>query len=206
MAPRTQYRLRKVWCAFKCDNCDAFSLAAATPGANDLRNEGQATQWIDQQPNLDWYQISAISKDFPDVPEHIVEAASEAYKCHSISAFRAATQLARSVVEATAKDKGITRGQLVVKIDELFNRGLIREYVRDGAHEIRHLGNEMAHGDFVSPVTSEETDLVLTLMSEILDEVYQSPARVAQARAARAARNAPWPDDLWIRRHATMFR
>lgn len=143
---------------------------------------------MDQQTNLEWYPISAIGKEFPDVPQHIAEAASEAYKCYSISAFRAAVQLARSVVEATAKGKGITQGQLVSKIDELFNQRLIREHIRDGAHEVRHLGNEMAHGDFVSPVTKEETELVLTLMSEILEEVYQSPARVSKARTARAAK------------------
>jgi hypothetical protein len=77
-----------------------------------------------------------------------------------------------------------------VKIEELYSQGFIREHVKDAAHEIRHLGNEMAHGDFTSPVTSEEADLTLILMSEILDEVYQSPARVARARAARTARNA----------------
>lgn len=188
---RTPKRLKKVWGAFKCDNCSALSLAAVIPNANDAVNTPHVTQWLDQHEGLEWYPVSAIGKDFPDVPVHIAEAASEAYRCSSISAFRAAAQLARSVVEATAKDKGITQGQLIKKIEELHAKGFIREYVRDAAHEIRHLGNEMAHGDFVSPVTSEEADLVLILMSEILDEVYQSPARVAQARAARAARSLP---------------
>jgi hypothetical protein len=38
--------------------------------------------------------------------------------------------------------------------------------VRDGAHEVRHLGNEMAHGDFVEPVDGEDAELVLQLMDE----------------------------------------
>jgi hypothetical protein len=191
VVPRTQLRLKVVWCAFRCDSCSALSVAVATPTANDGVVDSNATKWVEAlEDALDWYPVSAIGKDFPDVPEHIAEAASEAYKCRSISAFRAAAQLARSVVEATAKDKGIAQGQLITKIEELYNQGFIRAYVKDGAHEIRHLGNEMAHGDFVTPVTGEDADLVLTLMSEILDEVYQSPARVAQAQAARAARNA----------------
>ena len=35
-------------------------------------------------------------KSFPDVPEHIAEAANEAYRCHSIQAYRAAALPARS--------------------------------------------------------------------------------------------------------------
>lgn len=46
----------------------------------------------------------------------------------------------------------------------------------------------MAHGDFVRDVSSEDAELVLTLMSEVLDDVYQSPARVKRAQDARAKR------------------
>jgi hypothetical protein len=124
-------------------------------------------------------------KSFPDVPDHIAEAADEAYRCYSIGAFRASTLLARSVVEATAKAKGITQGNLMNKIEEMFSQGHIREFVRDGAHEVRYLGNDMAHGDFVDPVAPEEAELALALVDEVLDEIFQAPARVAKARAAR---------------------
>jgi hypothetical protein len=96
--------------------------------------------------------------------------------------------MARSVIEATAKDKGITDGPLIFKIDAMLERGLIRPHVRDGAHEVRYLGNEMAHGDFLQPVSPADADLVLTLMAEVLGDVYQSPARVARAKTVREAR------------------
>ncbi|WP_326556526.1 DUF4145 domain-containing protein [Micromonospora sp. NBC_01796] len=127
-------------------------------------------------------------KQFSDVPDHIAETADEAYRCNSIKAYRAAVLLARSAIEATAKQKGITTGSLVSKIDQMHTNGLIREYVKEGAHEVRHLGNDMAHGDFVDPVSPEDTDLVLTLMDEVLEEVFQAPERVAKARAARFAK------------------
>jgi hypothetical protein len=122
------------------------------------------------------------------VPSHIGEAADEAYRCLSIKAYRAAALLARSVVEATAKEKGITKGNLVAKINELHKQQLIREYVKDAADEVRHLGNDMAHGDFVDTVEPEEADEALALMDEVLEEVFQSPARVMRARAARLAK------------------
>jgi hypothetical protein len=45
--------------------------------------------------------------------------------------------------------------------------------VADG---IRDYGNEMAHGDFTDPVAGADSALIIQLMGEILDEVYQSPA------------------------------
>ncbi len=180
----------EVWNAFKCDNCSALSVASGQAMGTNSHATRSPGEWLYEHPNVEWYPISAIGKDFPDVPQHIAEAASEAYKCHSVSAYRAAVQLARSVVEAVAKEKGITQGNIFGKINELFDRKFIREHIKDGAHEVRHFGNDMAHGDFVSPVTIEEAELVLILMGEILEEVYQSPARVSKAQAARAARLA----------------
>lgn len=45
----------------------------------------------------------------------------------------------------------------------------------------------MAHGDFAATVTREEADEIIELMCEILDEVYQQPARLAKRKAARLA-------------------
>ena len=86
--------------------------------------------------------------------------------------------MARSVIEATAKDKGMRTGTLVTKIDAMYEARLIREDIRDGAHEVRYLANDAAHGDFANPVPQTDAELILTLMDEVLEEVYQSPARV----------------------------
>jgi hypothetical protein len=96
--------------------------------------------------------------------------------------------LARSVIEATAKDKGMATGSLMAKIDAMYEARLIREDIRDGAHEVRYLANDAAHGDFADPVPQADAELILTLMDEVLEEVYQSPARVARRREARLAR------------------
>ena len=185
-------KLTQTWCLFRCDNCSAVSLATSQVPTSDFREmttSDSSNFWTEQERNAKWYpKPPIVGKDFPGVPQHIAEAASEAYKCRSISAFRASVLLARSVIEATAKDKRIAHGNLSAKIDELFDQRFIRKHIRDGSTQVRFLGNEMAHGDFVTPIADEERELILILMSEILDEVYQSPARVAKARAARTAR------------------
>jgi hypothetical protein len=136
-----------------------------------------------------WLPAKAVGQEFDDVPQHIAAAAKEAHECADVRAWRAAVLLARAVIEATAKQKDILEGSLLAKIDTLHEKSLIREHIKDGAHEIRLLGNEMAHGDFVEAVTAEDAEFVLTLMGELLEEVFQSPARVQRRREARQARD-----------------
>jgi hypothetical protein len=175
---------------FHCDNCQAPSIAKASglPGNQD------PLTWLARKKNKKWHpqppRVIPV-KVFPDVPVTIAAAASEAHRCRqACNANRAAILMARSVIEATAKDKGITTGPLISKIDQLYDQRLIRPDVRDGAHEIRQFGNDMAHGDFVRETSPEEANLVLALMDAVLTDVYQSPAQVARAKAARERRQA----------------
>jgi len=96
--------------------------------------------------------------------------------------------MARAVIEATAKEKGITTGQIGSKIAELEKRGFVRPHVREVADEIRHFGNGMAHGDFADATTEDEASQTLVLMGEVLAEVFESPARIGRVKAARAAK------------------
>jgi hypothetical protein len=125
---------------------------------------------------LDYWPKYITDKTIEDVPPHIARAAEEAHLDLGTGAYRSAAVLARAVVEATAKEKGITSGTLSKKIDDMHSQGWIRAHIKEAAHEVRHLGNDMAHGDFVDPVTQEEAEEVLTLMDEVLAEIFQSPA------------------------------
>lgn len=171
---------------FRCDNCSALNIAIAKGNV-----KGQdPLQWLVSQRKRQWQPEVPPEEpehDFTDVPGEIAAAAKEAYACLEVAdGSRAAVLLARSVIEATAKDKGIKKGALLDKIDAMSH--MIRPHVRDGAHQVRLFGNDMAHGDFVRDVSVEDADLVLTLMSEVLDDVYQSPARVKRAQDARVRR------------------
>jgi hypothetical protein len=173
---------------FRCDGCSAPSIAIASRVAKDK----DPLTWLAGARQPKW--LPAIptklpERTFRDVPGAIAEVASEAYRCLEWAhAPRLAALGARSVIEATAKGQGITDGSLLAKIDTMAKQGLIRPNVRDSAHEVRLFGNDMAHGDFGRAVTDEDANLVLTLMAEVLQEVYQAPARLARAKAAREAR------------------
>ena len=100
--------------------------------------------------------------------------------------------MARAAVEATAKERGITKGNLESKIDQLAKDDHISEAMRLAAHEIRFAGNEAAHGDLVDePITVDDAAEIVDLMDAILERVYQEPAKVARVRASREARQKP---------------
>jgi hypothetical protein len=179
-----------VTAAYKCDNCGFLNLFhVLMPGS---RTPMDIWDYLDQATaeHSRWIPIKGHGKTFEDVPEHIADAASEAFTCLSVDAARAAVSVARAVIEATAKEKGITSGSLMTKINAMKDQGFLRPHITEAAHEIRHVGNDMAHGDFVDPIDPAEASSVLALMSEVLAEVFQSPARVAKIREARLAREA----------------
>jgi len=97
--------------------------------------------------------------------------------------------LARTVVEATAKDHDIMSGTLAAKIQQMAENQLIRPSIKVAADEIRLLGNDMAHGDIDQPVTQEDAAEILELMSAVLTEVYELPAKLEARRRARLARS-----------------
>lgn len=127
---------------------------------------------------------------FEDVPAHIASAAGEAYKGASIGNHMSAILMARTVLEASAKEKGITSGSLLAKIDALAAESLIRADTKEAAHAIREFGNDMAHGDISDPVDADDAEEVLVLMSEVLNELFQGPARVEAIKAKVADRKA----------------
>lgn len=150
-----------------------------------------------------WEPTKAVGRSTPNVPAHIASAIDEAYRCHSIGAYRAAVLMARGVIEAGAKHFQVTQGMLEKKIIELGDKELLRPVLVESAHEIRHIGNDAAHGDYAKPdpdnsdlvvatVTEEDATDVLEFMDEIVDELFALPTRVQRRQERRnAAKVAP---------------
>lgn len=165
-----------------CTECQMIMVAVvsssgSTPPANVGTDRAEyANRILNAAYSIRWYPASADDFEFPHVPPAIARAAEEAHQAGQIGAHMAAILMARTTVEATAKDQGITTGRLVQKIDQLRDEGLIRKPIADAAHEIRHLGNDMAHGDITDPPDEQDTTDVLTLMDAVLRDVYETTA------------------------------
>ncbi|MEU6611578.1 DUF4145 domain-containing protein [Streptomyces shenzhenensis] len=143
--------------------------------------EEEVRRWVPDKPPV---------KAYPDsVPKAIAAVAAEAHSSLRVGNIQAAVLMARTTVEATAKAKGITSGNLVAKIDALYAQHLIYEHVRDAAHEVRFAGNDAAHGDLVDdPISAEESESIVELMDMLLEGVFIAPAKTAAQAAARLAR------------------
>jgi len=176
---------------YKCPNCLHLNLAKEhSPGRGGGGSAVAPTTSAGDAPwgSPTWLPRFGEVREFQDVPDHIAQAATEATLCLSVGAYRAVGSLARAVIEATAKDKEAEGRDLKARIDALRDADHIRTHTQEQAHEVRYFGNNMAHGDFVDPVTKEEAEEVVELMAEVLDEVYQSPARLLKLKAARIAK------------------
>lgn len=190
----TAYKLRggsvplgHLTAVYLCDNC-GYPSVAIVPHNHSGRSQTSDWPKIMHDAEKEWIPEGPVGKDYPDVPTEIAAAADEAYRCASIRAYRGASILARAVIEATAKAKNITMNGIYPKIEAMAKQGVIREHVKDAAHELRHLGNDMAHGDFGDEVTEQDVTHTLVIMDEVLLEVFQSPARTAKIKADRLAR------------------
>ena len=181
----------RVRIAATCDYCGNLSVAMgesphmSIPDTTDLNAIRRASESFEDY--LTWWPQIGYSPQIEDVPEHIARAAREAYSSASVGNHMAAILMARTVVEATAKAKGITGSNLKAKIDGLRDQQFIRPAIAEQAHEVRFSGNDMAHGDIDLTPDSTDAEEILALMAEVLSEVFQGPARLERIRAKRAA-------------------
>ncbi len=169
-----------------CDACQRFNSASGRSRfANRTFNRGHilsAAEAVNEGEAMDidsWSPPAMRPVDTAFIPDGVAGYFKEAHDAFSIAAYRGVLLLVRSVVEATAKDRGITDGTLVQKINKLDEDGHIRSGTREMAHALRILGNDTAHGDIGDVPTQEDADDALTIARFVLDDVYVADARRA---------------------------
>ncbi|WP_426568119.1 DUF4145 domain-containing protein [Streptomyces canus] len=174
---------RPVWmAAFRCSNENCLRLSIGWTVLYQVRATSEAKVKLPQAA-LEWEPLRIRRPSFPDVPAEIAATASEAHACLSIGAARGAVALARAVVEAAAKAKGITVNGIVGKIDALRDGGIISALTADASHQIREDGNSIAHGDIGDePISQDDAEAILEFMDALLDEVFQRPAKLQRLK------------------------
>lgn len=163
-----------------CNHCSEIMIAIFS-NDRDLSNVYLAVvrEELEGARDVVWLPRTASAYTFPHVPASIARAAEEAHQDAEIRNYMSAILMARTTVEATAKDKGIEVRGLVAKINAMQEAGHIRRGIADAAHQIRHLGNDMAHGDLDDAPSEEDAEDVLALMDAVLRDVYETTAITA---------------------------
>lgn len=162
----------------KCHGC---ALGVVVIERWDLDDEGWAA--------LHWWPVPGEGQLDQGVPAAVASAYDEAMRCVAVEAPRAAAAMLRSALAEIIADKGSSAAQakptLFGQLEQMANEGTLHPSVVEWAREIRQLGNVGAHPSSLGNVTMPEASDLGRLTRQLITIIYEVPARIAAARAAR---------------------
>jgi hypothetical protein len=127
------------------------------------------------------------------VPKDIVTAYSEGVRCLAVQAPNAAVAMFRTVIAQIVADKGSAvakaKRTLFERIEQMVQEKTLWDDFGDWAHHVRDTGNAGAHGEKFDPVTIDQATELQTFIREMLNFLYEQPARRAAARPATKKAN-----------------
>jgi len=143
---------------------------------------------------IHWWPIPGVGDLDPDIPSQVGSAYSEGMRALSVKAARAAVVMFRGMLAQVVADKGSPDAQakhsLYGKLEQMSQDGSLHPSLVEWAREIRLIGNAAAHPDALDPVSDEEAADLGRLCRQLLNVIYEVPARIARTRAARGS--TPW--------------
>lgn len=119
----------------------------------------------------------------PEYPDNVRENFTEAIRSINGANYKAAVIMTRSALQAATRALGASGKDLKSEIDDLANKNLIPDSLREWAHNIRDGGNLVAHPEPEKHVGKEDADELVALAESIFEYLYVIPARVAARRA-----------------------
>lgn len=122
------------------------------------------------------------------IPEELKRDLDEAKLCYSIGAYRGCAVLARRVIQVCCIDKGADKNKkLYQQIEEIYEKRVITEDIKNWTTAIRWIGNDAAHPSS-NIVESNEAEDVLKLAEQFLHIVYVATA-IAKERIEKRYEN-----------------
>ena len=119
------------------------------------------------------------------IPEHIRKDIDEAKLSFTVNAFRACAVMARRAIQNACIDKGADKNKRLEKqIEELADKGVITNDLKEWANVVRWVGNDAAHPD-KNEVTKEDAEDILQLAEQFMHVIYVAPAIAKEQRKRR---------------------
>jgi Domain of unknown function (DUF4145) len=120
------------------------------------------------------------------VPNDIVEAYSEGVRCIAVQAPHGAVAMFRTAIAQIVEDKGSAAAKaekdLFKRIEQMVQDKTLWDTFGDWAHHIRTTGNAGAHPEKFDPVTMDQATDLQRFVRELLNFLYEQPARLAAAK------------------------
>jgi Domain of unknown function (DUF4145) len=190
--------------AMQCETCRRFIVLRRWWSEElDYDEEGRPCGTISPGSFL---QVWPIVEDRPDyvTPRVIWQAIVEARRCLQVSAYLAASLMARRAIEMTATDHGFKTGTLETKVSRMVMASKLSNQLGDWADTVRLVGNAAAHD--TDPLARADAEDVVELADAIVAYVYTFGSRYTAHKDRRdkrdklaaelARRRAEAPDDF----------
>ncbi len=130
------------------------------------------------------YPIPLPSPTDNNIPEYIRKDLDEAKICFSVEAFRACTTMARRAIQSACIDKGADKNKrLELEIEELAQKNLITQDIKEWTDVVRWVGNDSAHPNSPEVLKADSED-ILKLAEQFLHVLYVTPA-IAKSRKSK---------------------
>lgn len=126
-----------------------------------------------------------------ELPEEIAETLSQAYRAASTEAWIACLLVCKTTLER------IWRRENAKRIDDLIEQRKLSAWLRDQAHEVRHLANVVDHEDIeLGAVGQADCEEMLEFVRALAQALYVEPERVRRAsERRRQIRETPPAED-----------
>ena len=118
--------------------------------------------------------------DYFQVPESIKSSFEAAVQTKGIDQAICTLSL-RRVLEMICKDKGAVGDNLAAQINDLIEKKVLPEMMRDLLNIVRQYGNEAAHGDKAA-FSLYDVEQLIDYVATIINYLYSLPARVARQK------------------------
>lgn len=174
------------YAVFQCEECHGRMIAqwdaAIYPG--------------DEDSEVEWFPKARSTNEYPGVPSVIADTARESWKGYENNLYRSAVTNARTVIEQIAKSHGYKQGGIGDKIISMVRNNVLPKRIKGAVTALKNAGNTMVHGDVGASITAVETETLLTVMDQMLEEVYVAPKRIRDlTEAVSGSGHAPVADD-----------
>lgn len=133
------------------------------------------------------YPSEAIPFNKDGIPVPILNAFTEAIKCHSGQCYIASAIMIRKTLEEVCFERGSKGDNLKKKLTDLGQKILIPRELIEGMDELRLLGNDAAHLEarVFNEIGDEEIRVSIYFTQEILKAVYQYENLLQKLRALK---------------------
>lgn len=127
------------------------------------------------------------SGNFKNLPNLVEKSYAIATKLKKIEPI-ASVIFSRKSLEAICVDQKATGKDLYNLINDLAQKGLIPELLKEAAHSVRLLGNEGAH-ELDAEVSADDAETLLALCDAIIGYVYEAPQLIQRIQERLAKSN-----------------